>query len=273
MSMIKISGLDFDQVDDPIKTEETIFHQLKNSNLRVPMVAFPIAYSINRLGISQTQKIIEEIEKKEKYTKVYVCQHILVRELNFGDNIVFTPHVIEGEKYNFIPHYNPIFHLKDNFTKTSLRKHEFSFMGDFNTNQVRSEIGAKLSNKIPVQQIGKWFFSHDAKTQHSLKSVYKNLIENTKFPLCPQGTGPSTLRFFESLSSGGFPVIFNNLKIPEDIKKFVIKSSIEEILTEEINIKTNQFDDNLQEEMLDIYWSKYSNDNLSRSIIEKLEKI
>lgn len=264
------SHISFDQVNDPIKTEQTIFNQIKNIDLGIPYVGLPIAYSINHFGIEKTQSIIDEIEKQYSNKKIFVCQHILVNQINFGENIVFTPHTIEKDKYHFIPHYNPIFVTRQQYKKTSLRTNNFSFMGDFNTNRLRQQISNLLSDKIPVFSTGKWFFSHDEITKQSLKNKYKILLEDTKFPLCPPGTGPSTLRLFESLSSGGFPIIFNDIKLPKKLFKYCIKISIEEIYNKSLFEK---FDDCLQEEVLDVYWNEFSNDNLSKSIVETIRKM
>lgn len=273
MSLINQNWVSFSQIDDPIRTEETIFNQLKEVDLGLPLVSLPIAFSINKFGVPRTQQMIDEIERKESCKKIYVCQHILVNKLSFGENMVFTPHTLEEDSYNFVPHYNPAFQEKIAFTRTSDRNFNFSFMGDYNTNSIREEIGKRFSGMFPVQQTGKWFFSHDSATQQHLKSNYKRLLEDTKFPLCPQGTGPSTLRFFESLSSGGFPVIFNSLKLPSDIRKYVIKSSIEDLENRDFEKSLERFDDSLQEEMVDLYWSRYSNENLSLSIIERINQL
>lgn len=272
MNLITQNWVQFNQVDDPIRTEETIFYQLQNVDLGLPLVSLPLAYSINRFGVEATQRMIDEIEKREKCTKIYVCQHILVSRLNFGENLVFTPHTVDSDSFHFVPHYNPAFQTKRDFLRFSDRNWNFSFMGDFNTSQIREEIGSKLSGICPVQQTGKWFFSHDFATQSILKSNYQKLLEDTKFPLCPQGTGPSTLRFFETLSSGGFPVIFNDIKLPKDIRKYVISSSIGDIEGGKIMSQLKKFDNNIQEEMIEMYWSRYSNEKLSLSIIEKVRQ-
>lgn len=273
MSLITQNWVSFNQVEDPIRTEETIFNQLKDVDLGLPLVSLPIAFSINKFGVPSTQQMIDEIERKEKCKKIYVCQHILVNKLEFGENLVFTPHTIEGDKYHFIPHYNSVFYARKQFQKTSRRSLVFSFMGDFNTNAIRFEIGRRLSGKFPVQQTGKWFFSHDLQTQSFLKTKYQQLLEDTKFPLCPHGTGPSTLRLFETFSSGGFPVVFNNIKLPDDLRRFIIKASIDEIESGFLGTRLDELNDSSQDEMLDCYWTRYSNDHLSFSIVEKVNQL
>ena len=41
-------------------------------------------------------------------------------------------------------------------------------------------------------------------------SQFRNLLENSKYCLCPEGAGPNTLRFWESLVAGSIPVLFEN---------------------------------------------------------------
>lgn len=71
---------------------------------------------------------------------------------------------------------------------------------------------------------------------------FRAQLEDTVFSLCPEGAGPNTLRFWESLSAGAVPVIFEGDWIPpkceiniNDIALIVpnsqIKSAIEYILS------------------------------------------
>ena len=231
--------------------------------------AVPLAFSINNFGIDRTQRIIDEIERENSSMKFYVCQHIQVGLLNFGENIVFTPHTVESDRYNFIPHYNPVYSIRPSAIKqTHERPWDFSFVGDFNTNSIRSRIGRASIKNCIVEPTGKWFFSHDSRTQANLKKRYVSVLEDTKFPLCPEGTGPSTLRLFETFSSGGFPVIFNDIKLPIDLKKFICKTTIESLENGTAILECKNFDESQQQELLDLYWEKYSNNNLSRSIID-----
>jgi len=42
------------------------------------------------------------------------------------------------------------------------------------------------------------------------KLGFRQMLENSKYSLCPEGAGPNTLRFWESLVAGAIPVIFKN---------------------------------------------------------------
>ena len=272
--IIQEGGILLSNISDPIRTEETIFYQLRDKKMQIPYVAVPLAYRINTQGIQETQNLINRINDGYPGKKFFVCQHILVNQLEFGDNFVFTPHTTAQDNYHFIPHYNPAYETPPARIPLTERVNKFSFVGDYNTNPLREEIGRINSPYILSQPTGRWFFSHDESTQKTLKSKYKEILENTQFPLCPQGTGPSTLRFFESLSTGGIPVLFNDLKIPEGLEKLVVRSTIEslrsgDILSEIENLSLEE----ISKEIYDLYWSEYSNQNLGNSILEKIKKL
>ena len=273
--IINGGDLSFSQVNDPIKTEQIIFDQLKDMELNLPYVGVPLAYRINTRGIPDTQSLIKKINGDYPQKKFFVCQHILVNHLDFGDNLVFTPHTTKSDQYFFVPHYNPIYDSPPERIPINNRKWKASFIGDYNTNPLRTEIGKIFSENILCHPTGKWFFAYDPSTKESLKARYQEVLENTKFPLCPPGTGPSTLRFFETLSTGGIPVIFNDLKIPPSLEKLIIKSTLEELKIGNFFKDTDQdFWEERSKEIYNLYWSEYSNHNLKNSILQVIgEKI
>lgn len=269
--MIEIKDLNFSQVEDPIKTEETIYFQIRDLSLKIPYVAFPIAYSINTLGIEKTQQILNRINLDYPFKKFFVCQHISVNKLNFGENLVFTPHTEKGDSYFFIPHYNPIYKNPPKVKKIKNRKIDFSFVGDFNTSLDRVKLSSFNYPESIIKPTGKWFFSCDQKSRESLLSYYIETLEDTKISMCPRGTGPSTLRLFESMSVGSIPVIFNDLDIPEILQSLVIKVDLDRFVlgdyTEEILSKNLQ---EISDGIYEVYWSNFSNSNLSKSILKSI---
>jgi len=271
--MIVFPGLDFSIVKDPIKTEETIYNQIKDIKLPVEYVGIPIAYSINTQGIEKTQDVINDINKKYPFKKLFVCQHIYVNRLNFGDNLVFTPHTEESDNYFFIPHFNPIANIKQPRINYCDRNLDFSFIGDFGTNPVRERISSLNTAKTPILSTGKWFFSYDEEKQKDLLGIYLKTLKDSKMSICPMGTGPSTLRLFESMSVGSIPIIFNNLKLPKEIKKMIkIIGTNEFIENPEKHIICDTKGDMISKDIYEIYWEKLSNDNLHKSIIVTLKE-
>jgi hypothetical protein len=263
----------FNDVVDPIKTEETIFHQLKHSaELPLDYVAVPLAYRLNRRGIENTQNFINEINSRHPQRKFFVCQHIWVNLLDFGENLVFTPHTINSDQFCFIPHYNANYSEKPDLVEIQSRKIDFSFMGDYGTNDLRAQLSQANHPNSFFKNTELWFFSHSEGVKSNLKSEYKKLLESTKFALCPPGTGPSTLRLFEAMSVGCIPIIFNDLKIPPDLEGLIIKSSHEDFSTSKIRYILEEIDiSKISGEILEVYWERYSNQRLSQSILLELK--
>lgn len=261
----------FDEVDDPVKTEELIYHQLKNIDLKIPYVALPIAYTINKFGLIETQKIINEIEIKYPFKKLFVCQHILVNKLNFKNNIVFTPHTEKNDNFFFIPHFNPNYYEKPNIKKIEERKYKMSFLGDFNTHKTREMLKKINSEEILVEETGNWFFYKPKEEQIIFKQLYTEILNDSKISLCPRGTGPSTIRLFESMSVGSIPMIFNNLKLPSEIENSIFKINIYDLLLGKFNLPNNKELQNMSDFLLEYYWDYLSNENLYKTIINQIQ--
>lgn len=269
--MIEISDLTFKSVLDPIKTEETLYYQLRDLDLDYPYVAFPVAFSINSFGVERTQFFIDTINSRYPQKKIFVCQHIYVNRIKFGENFVFTPHTEEGDSYYFIPHYNPIYLKKPGKKNIAERKYEFSFMGDFKTHPDRFKLSQINSIEIPIHPTGMWFFSHSPEDQKNLLSRYTEFLASTKISICPRGSGPSTLRLFESMSVGSVPLIFNDLKIPEFLKELVLKSRIENFIAGDRSFLEGKDLQKISDVIYETYWDEFSNENLYKSIIKSIK--
>lgn len=264
--MIHAGKIEFSDVVDNIKTEELIYNQIKKIDFPVRYVAVPLAYSINKLGLPQVQNLIDDIENKYPEKKFYVCQHICVKDLNFYNNIVFTPHTESSDNFEFIPHYNAIFEENPIVKRISDRNFNYSFIGDVNTHQSRFEITKiKLDNSL-VESTGSWFFYKNNQEQQILKKKYIDVLTDSKISLCPRGTGVSTLRLFESLSTGTVPIIFNDLKLPNELKDSVYYKDMSLFISEtkEINV---DFVQTMSDFIYDYYWTNLSNNKLSKMIL------
>ena len=173
-------------------------------------INYNLTESINKLGLDQTQLIINQIFHKLKLNPketVWTCQHISVDNLKFYGSIVFTPHATNKNKYNSISHY-PV-----NTSKRISIKHKnikASFRGSFDTNIIRTMIFDYLKGKegCLIKDTGDWHF--DNKNKDKNHSDYINDLRNSKIIICPRGTGPSTIRMWEALASGCIPLVISN---------------------------------------------------------------
>tara|TARA_R110002020_G_scaffold72542_5_gene186648 strand:+ start:5346 stop:6152 length:807 start_codon:yes stop_codon:yes gene_type:complete len=260
----------FDDVDDPVRTEEQIYRQLSKTsdkdNIGYSYVVMPIADMINKSGVKNTQNIINDVcEAHNKEKLIFVCQHIQVCNLYFHDNLVFTPHATMFDSYIPIPHYSCNYDLE--YSKPwEEREYDFSFMGDYNTHATRNKVYNLLKGKPKTFFVDtkNWHFYSDKKTQAINKKNYIELLGNTKYSLCPRGTGPSTIRIWESMAMGSSPIIFSDyLKMPLELylnNKLWFKVSEK---CDSINVDHERYNN-------DQYWDLFSNEQLYKSIIKNI---
>ena len=250
MSIIKkeiINGFKFFYYDKqwqrPVITEEQTFNLfIKNKNLPCNYLAFPWAEVIdNKIDMKTFTSIFENftvgnepcctvIQHKDFERVLKLCKHI-------GITHVFTPHKqiilsklqeqykIQILGYPLYPvQYNKNYAIKD----MASRKYFASFIGQYEKYYM-SDIRVKIFDifcKYPdcfVKKRDKWHYRdmvyHNAvNTDTKLEEEYKLNLADTIFSLCPSGSGPNSIRIWESMSFGCIPVILaDSLDLP-DIK-------------------------------------------------------
>jgi len=185
------------------------------------------------------------------------CQHISFRQLiplfkALQINIVYTPHKIIGEDeidgINIIscPLYavnieddnrNNLFKNKDeSFFLNYDRKYLYSFQGAYNKRVYLTDIREKIftmnhPEDTYIKYIGDWHFEnivYDNKQNfdgdlnnnedHNNKNIeYNELLLNSRYTLCPSGSGPNSIRFWEALAIGSIPILLSDtLDLPEN---------------------------------------------------------
>jgi len=170
------------------------------------------------------------------------CQHdrfhlILPTLKEIGVSLLFASHMVKGEGYTTKDFYlkgaldyieiDTIF-LAPVFTGIPHEHKDilYSFVGSCGSKHI-SDIRDKIfedahpPNAIVIRRKG-WQFDMDVYQQQTLgiptSSVqryinsekgkfYQQTLTRSRFSLCPSGTGPSSIRFLESLGSGAIPVI------------------------------------------------------------------
>lgn len=270
----------FDKVKDPVKTEETLYRQLLEKkdeiNTDRVYVALPIAERINQFGLVNTQKEIKQLSNSIK-KPFYICQHIQASHLNFGNNaLVFSPHATINDNFIPIPHYS-VNVASRVFKPQRSRKWKMSFQGSFRTHWTRMRLYNTLKDRKDcyINNTGEWFFEKNEKQKRIIPD-YKKLLEETEMALCPRGTGPSTIRFWEALGSGCLPLLISDsLKLPlEDVidwTRLMIK-----IPEKDIENIDNYLPDKMslffmRTEAQRLYQEWFSNENLYKTITHYLQ--
>lgn len=273
---------DFEKCDDPVKTEQEIFDQISNRTVltNYAFAALPLAWNINHRGLQHTQNMIDQIcinlKQKEIEKFFFVCQHIQVNNLNFHGQVVFSPHATKMDSYQAIPHYSANYGKLGKPLKE--RKIHASFMGAFKTHYTRQQLSflnqvSQVSCK--VIDTGDWHFYKKDKQLQDFKQSYEELLDDTVVSLCPRGTGPSTIRIWESMASGCVPLIISDyLSMPmekifdwNEMAIFVPENDIKNVLDYVPSVEELQKMADLGRER---YWKFFSNDNLYKSIIQML---
>lgn len=187
---------------------------------------------------------------KEKFF-ITVCQHIFAEKyLNIfkacGINQLYWTHAAQESNFfniNILPF--PLFPVirpdADNLDliDTIIKDIPCSFIGAYDKKYYQSDIRRRIFDfdKWPVGTIiserNEWHYQQlvysqqldgnelDKNIQSSLKqkeNEFKDILKRSLFSLCPSGSGPNSIRLWESLAYKSIPIIFSdNLILPGDI--------------------------------------------------------
>ena len=231
----------------PVITEKTFYDQ---NRYHKNYIGIPWATIIDK--IQQKQKMLSIIKSAclpniEYFT---CCQHINFRLLipffkMVNVKTLYTPHKvknqdnIEGIQIVACPLYAVNFERYISEKKVDYvnikREYLYSFMGAYNPNCYLTKIRKNIFNmKHPentkIINTGLWHFEksvysnlqnykneEDVSKEHIKNTEdYNNLLLNSRFSLCPSGSGPNSIRLWESLACGSIPIILaDTLDLPK----------------------------------------------------------
>ena len=235
----------------PVVTEKTFNEQAHAQNVK-NYVGFPWATAIDKkMNLNYLEMVLGPKINKDNFN-ITCCQHIFFRRLIrlfrvIGIKMLYTPHKVYGEDQieGIIIKPCPLFavNVEDESRNSTFknvdflninRKYLYTFKGALQTGyltDIRDRI-FKLPKKsdIRIEHIGEWHFNETVYSKHQThegKSFptdkhktnhldYNELLLQSTFSLCPSGTGPNSIRFWESLAVGAIPVILaDTLELPE----------------------------------------------------------
>lgn len=290
----------------PAITEEAFYTQ---NNLKENYLGFPWATVHDQhINLNTIYQILKQYIDPEK--KYYTCcQHIVFRKfiplwkalnivLVYASHKTINEDLIDG----IIIKPCPLFavNIENDLFNTSFKNIDllnndreilYNFVGGYQSadylTQIRPNIfKMKHSENCIVKHTGVWHL-HDVvfskKQNHNLqlnindnfknKTEYFNyLLINSRYTLCPSGSGPNSIRFWEALGAGSIPVLLADtlelpshelwteaiIRLPENRLKTLPK------ILEEITLNKEK---EMRENCLKIY--KYFKDNYKNNIIKK----
>lgn len=231
----------------PVKTEEIFYEQNKDN---VDFCGIPWATIIDKK--CDTNSLFKFLLPFFKHKNYYTCcQHISFRKLIplmkiLGIKEVYTPHKVIGEDFiNGVkllpcplyavniedPKRNKFFSNIDfeNCERTFL----YSFMGgvqqDYLSSIRKNIFKMNHPNNTFIKNTGQWHFNNVVYSNKQNKNndlnidkrhidnteKYNEILLNSRFSLCPSGTGPNSIRFWESIAVGAIPILLaDTLELP-----------------------------------------------------------
>jgi hypothetical protein len=117
-----------------------------------------------------------------------------------------------------------------------------------------------------IVDTGGWHYENSKDTQIRNSFNYAKVLGNTKYSLCPRGTGPSTIRIWEAMAMKSHPVILSDfLKMPGGVEhEGDLWSRMPENFNDLVNFSERKEYNNK------VYGETFSNDNLYKSILRLL---
>lgn len=210
---------------DKFPVEYLCFQQLKNQD-NINYVAIPWTQILNSNWLDFPHKrsieyYINEISKLniEQRNNFTVCQHDdymkllnIFKHLNI--NTVFCPlhdkNNIITDGINIIP---IAFTCSFNFDNTKNKNIPVSFVGTYTSHSIRTRMLNRINNENIIYRdsyhIDSNSFSVENYRQKEEKE-YQDILERSRFSLCPRGSSPSSVRFWESLSAGAIPILISD---------------------------------------------------------------
>ena len=236
----------------PVITEKTFYEQNKSKET---FLGFPWATIIDkRYDLNMILTLLKPYIKVN--SKYYTCcQHILFKKLcplfqALQISTVFSSHkTIHEDIVNNItikpcplyavnvedPTRNFVFQNIDYCTTE--RPYLYSFQGAYNPQWYMSNIRKQIyemthPKNCIVRSTEQWHFEkvvysnlqnvhtqlNETKEDTIRTSLYNSMLIKSRYSLCPSGSGPNSIRFWESLAVGSIPILLaDTLDLPEHV--------------------------------------------------------
>jgi hypothetical protein len=246
--LLEVTGLFWQY---PVITEKTFYEQNKGD---ADFLAFPWATIIDkRVDLNRVYLLLKQCypEEREYYT---CCQHIhyfkmikLWKALGIKKAYVSHKQIGIDEMLGITLLPCPLYAVNiEDDTKNQLfkncedfmtceREYLYSFMGAYNPKWYLTDIRQKIYDMSHtedsfIKSTDQWHFE---KTVYSAKQnrngelniddnhrentvKYNEVLLNSRYSLCPSGSGPNSIRFWESLGCGSIPVLLaDTLELPQ----------------------------------------------------------
>jgi hypothetical protein len=286
----------------PVITEYNIYKQLRSSTcLPFNYFAFPWANLIDYKNKSNMDMIINNYYAVNNCSYFTVIQHIHYKRLfklfeKLKIKYVFASHYTSNDEILALDYNIKLFpfqlyaYVKKVDDSKVERNYLTSFIGNYESyylSDIRFKIFEIFQNykDCYIKKREKWHYNYivygnDTKVDEIKTLEYKNILSQSLFSLCPSGSGPNTIRLWESLSFGSIPVILADTYILPQIEgidwsKCVIiwkENEIDKLYDYLLSIKKDKIQE-MSSYCIDIYNKFFDDDKQTNFIFETLKNI
>lgn len=214
-----------------------------------------IIYEPNNQQFEQNIRILQSknyLISNNSYMLTTICQHIYWYKLihiwkHLGITHTYCSHLTSHPSTILVPNIKfaswPLYAVnKENtfrnknlcYIQPKNKKYLCSFIGCVDEPYYRSDVRQKIhdiiiscNRKDVFLTVNKdWFFRNETFSPDTAITITKDVeqynivLSNSVFSLCPEGSGPNTIRLWESMSVGSVPVLFENDWIKPEISYF-----------------------------------------------------
>lgn len=207
--------------------EECKSYELLNNikqNLNGNYFAIPWSYYFTNQSYKQKTDALIRQQKKVVFNGFTVAYDYRIFKFTnqlkkMGIYYVFTPQTSKAKyKINGVK-FMPIPHVARNFDKSYSNKDIlYSFIGSLNC-KTRKQIIKLLKNKpnTIVQSSSRFHYHKQEKDRQKSEQNFREILARSRYSLCPRGSHPGSIRFWESLASGAIPVVISDqIILPEN---------------------------------------------------------
>ncbi len=186
----------------------------------------PIEKNVNYLvvpwGVLFCQKNLQVMLPMRLNGGFTICQHIRYREIisvlrRLGVTVLFAPHAPKKQQYKDITVLPFPLYPNNGIDPAKEKDILYSFIG-LESHPVRRKIfSLSRRSDMVIKKRSCWHFYLRCKERviplkwsprrEQEREEYQDILSRSRFSLCPRGTGPSTIRFWESLQAGAIPVL------------------------------------------------------------------
>lgn len=96
----------------------------------------------------------------------------------------------------------------------------FSFVGSYTTHPIRQRMRHRINGPNVIYRddyhVDPNVFNNQVNLKEAEEKEYKGIMERSRFSICPRGSSPSSVRFWESLQAGAIPILISDFwELPE----------------------------------------------------------